>query len=48
MSLCCPVGSDGYLFEVSPHHAGRMTDEHPILTLNAMQALKDTSYKYVH
>lgn len=48
MSLRCPVGPEGNLLEVSPQHAGRMVVEHPILTLTAMQALKDTSYKYAH
>jgi glutamate synthase (NADPH/NADH) len=45
MSLRCPVGPEGNLLEKGPKHAGRMVVEHPILTLEEMLALKDTTYK---
>lgn len=45
MSLRCPVGPEGNLLERSAVHAKRMVVEHPILTLESMQALKDASYR---
>lgn len=45
MSLQCPVGPEGNLLEVTPEHCARMIVEQPILSLQQMQALKDSSYK---
>jgi glutamate synthase (NADH) len=44
MSLKCPVGPEGNLLDVSPTHSARMVVDHPIITLEDMQALKDSSY----
>ena len=40
MSLRCPVGPEANLLEVTPDHCARMVVEHPILSLEEMQALK--------
>lgn len=45
MSLQCPVGRERNLLEVTPEHCARMIVEHPILTLNELQAIKDSSYR---
>ena len=45
MSLRCPVGPEGNLLQISPTHAHRMVVDHPILTLQEMQSLKDGSYR---
>lgn len=45
MSLSCPVGPEGNLLEVIPSHCARMVVEHPILSLEQIQALKDCSYR---
>ena len=45
MSLRCPVGPEGNLLEKGPEHCRRMVIEHPILTLEAMAALKDFSFR---
>jgi hypothetical protein len=46
MSLQCPVGPESNLLEISPEHCARMVIEHPILSLEDMQALKDSSFRY--
>ena len=48
MSLRCPVGPEGNLLEKGPEHCRRMVIEHPILTLEAMAALKDFSFRLIH
>ena len=45
MSLKCPVGREGNLLQPEPEHCARMVVEHPILTLEEMQAVKDFSYR---
>lgn len=45
MSLRCPVGAEGNLLDISAEHCKRMVINHPILSLEEMQALKDTSYR---
>lgn len=45
MSLQCPVGPEVNLLEVTPQHCRRMIVEHPILKLQEMQALKDSSFR---
>eukprot|EP01035_Chromulina_nebulosa_P019726 gene19726-25654_t len=45
MSLRCPVGPEGNLLELSPEHCARLVVDHPILSLEQMQALKDSTYK---
>lgn len=45
MSLRCPVGPEGNLLEVTPSHCARMVVDHPIITLQEMQALKETTYR---
>jgi hypothetical protein len=46
MSLRCPVGPEANLLEKGAEHARRMVVEHPVLTLESMQALKDSTYRY--
>ena len=45
MSLRCPVGPEANLLDVSPDHCARMVVDHPILSLEQIQALKDGSYR---
>ena len=45
MSLMCPVGPETNLLEVTPEHCARMVVDHPILSLEEMQTLKDSSYR---
>jgi len=45
MSLRCPVGPEQNLLDISPQHCARMVVDHPVLTLEQMQAIKDTTYK---
>jgi hypothetical protein len=45
MSLRCPVGPEGNLLDITPEHCKRMIIDHPILTLEQVQALKDHSYR---
>eukprot|EP00903_Cladosiphon_okamuranus_P022094 g20316.t1 len=45
MSLVCPVGPEANGLVVGPEHCSRLVIENPILTLEEMQALKDTEYK---
>ena len=45
MSLRCPVGPEQNLLDISPQHCARMVFDHPILTLEQMQAMKDTTFK---
>ena len=45
MSLQCPVGPETNLLDITPEHCARMVIEHPILSLEDMQALKDSSYR---
>ena len=45
MSLRCPVGAEGNLLDITPEHCARMVINHPILSLEEMQALKDTTYR---
>ncbi len=45
MSLRCPVGPEGNLLDITPEHCKRMIIDHPILTLEQIQALKDHSYR---
>ena len=44
MSLQCPVGPETNLLEITPEHCARMLIEHPILTLEQMQSLKDSQF----
>ena len=46
MSLQCPVGPESNLLEATPQHCARMVVELPILSLEEMQALKDSSYRF--
>jgi hypothetical protein len=47
MSLVCPVGPEGNLLaENSQKHCERLEVHHPVLTLEQMETLKSTSYKY--
>jgi glutamate synthase domain-containing protein 2/glutamate synthase domain-containing protein 1/glutamate synthase domain-containing protein 3 len=41
MSLRCPVGPEQNLMEIGPDHCERMVFDHPILTLQEMNGLKD-------
>ncbi|CAN0302382.1 unnamed protein product, partial [Hapterophycus canaliculatus] len=45
MSLVCPVGPEANGLVVGPEHCSRLVIENPILTLDEIQALKDTEYK---
>jgi hypothetical protein len=45
MSLQCPVGPECNLLEVTEKHAARMVVDHPILTLQQMQSMKDFSFR---
>jgi glutamate synthase (NADPH/NADH) len=45
MSLMCPVGPETNLLEVTPEHCARMVVDHPILSLEDMQTLKDSEYR---
>eukprot|EP00597_Dinobryon_sp_UTEXLB2267_P000998 CAMPEP_0170065230 /NCGR_PEP_ID=MMETSP0019_2-20121128/5392_1 /TAXON_ID=98059 /ORGANISM="Dinobryon sp., Strain UTEXLB2267" /LENGTH=1506 /DNA_ID=CAMNT_0010272041 /DNA_START=174 /DNA_END=4697 /DNA_ORIENTATION=- len=45
MSLQCPVGPESNLLDVTPQHCARMVVEHPILSLEEMQTLKDSSFR---
>lgn len=45
MSLMCPVGPETNLLEVTSEHCARMVVDHPILTLQEMQTLKDSTYR---
>lgn len=45
MSLRCPVGREGNLLDATAEHCARMVVDHPILTLQEMQALKDFEYR---
>ncbi len=45
MSLRCPVGPEANLLTKGSEHASRMVIDHPIITLEQMQALKDTTYR---
>lgn len=47
MSLRCPVGAEGNLLEVTPEHCARMVVDHPILAPQEMQAMKESTYRYV-
>ena len=48
MSLQCPVGPESNLLDITPQHCARMMVEMPILSLEEMQALKDSSYRFVY
>ena len=45
MSLVCPVGPESNLLAVGPEHCARLVVNHPVLTLQQMQAIKDTEYR---
>ena len=45
MSLRCPVGPESNLLTKDSKHASRMVIDHPIVTLEQIQALKDTTYR---
>jgi glutamate synthase (NADPH/NADH) len=45
MSLMCPVGPEQNLLSVSEQHCSRMVVEHPVMSLNEMEALKTTSFR---
>ena len=45
MSLRCSVGPEHNLLDISPAHCARMVVEHPILSLEDIQAMKGGSYK---
>jgi len=45
MSLICPVGPEANLLEITEDHCKRLLVSHPILTLEQMQAIKDTEYQ---
>jgi len=45
MSLACPVGPEQNLLEAGPEHCKRLLVTHPIITLEEMQAVKDTEFK---
>jgi len=45
MSLSCPVGPEANLLSTGAEHCERLVVSHPILTLEEMQALRDTSYR---
>ena len=47
MSLQGPVGPESNLLDITPQHCARMMVEMPILSLEEMQALKDSSYRYM-
>lgn len=45
MSLRCPVGPEANLLTKGPGHCARMIIDHPIITMEQMQAVKDSSYR---
>ena len=45
MSLRCPVGPEANLLDKTAEHCARMVIDHPILALDQMQTLKDSSFK---
>jgi len=45
MSLRCPVGPELNLLEITPEHCSRMVIDHPIFTLEQMEAVKSTSFR---
>ncbi|CAM9488644.1 unnamed protein product [Chrysoparadoxa australica] len=45
MSLVCPVGPEANLLDVGPEHCQRLVIENPILTLDQMEAIKQSEYK---
>ena len=48
MSLQCPVGPESNILDVTAEHCSRMIVSHPILSLQEMQSLKNSSYKDWH
>lgn len=45
MSLQCPVGPEGNLLNPQAKHCARMVIEHPIITLDELQALKESNFR---
>ena len=45
MSLQCPVGPESNLLEVGPEHCARMVVKQPVLSIQQLQAIKDSSYR---
>ena len=45
MSLVCPVGPEANLLDPGPEHCARLMVNHPVLTLEEMEAVKTTDYK---
>jgi hypothetical protein len=45
MSLSCPVGPEGNLLEIEATQAKRMTINHPVLSTEQLQVMKDTTYR---
>ncbi|GAB5036611.1 glutamate synthase large subunit, partial [Nannochloropsis oceanica] len=45
MSLVCPVGPEANLLEVGPEHCHRLMVNHPVLTLEQLEAIKDTEFR---
>jgi len=45
MSLQCPVGPESNLLDITSEHCARMVVRHPILSLQEMQALKNSEYR---
>ncbi len=45
MSLVCPVGPEANLLSVGPEHCRRLVVNHPVLTLEQLEAVKDTEFK---
>ena len=44
MSLVCPVGPEANLLVAGPEHCARLMVNHPILTLEEMEAIKTTEF----
>jgi len=45
MSLVCPVGPEANLLTVGAEHCERLVVDHPVLSLEQLQAVKDTEYR---
>jgi hypothetical protein len=45
MSLVCPVGPEANLLDVGPEHCQRLVVNHPILSIEQLEAIKNTEYK---
>lgn len=48
MSLRCPVGPERNVLESTSEHAKRLIVDHPVLTLDEMDAIKSNSHPYWH